>query len=604
MARTLRRERVRADCLKLWQGGLKLYDTRCSIGACLGQGARRAGEGARMSADEIARSGASTALGVEDRQMDRRSLHENTVRGVLLGLVMSLSGCTMVGPDFVKPQAEVPSDWSETGVDQVKAEPSDNAAWWTGFDDPVLTRLVAEAYRQNLPLQIAGLRILEARAQLGIAVGNAWPQQQQVGVSAIYNDPSDNSSGSSLISADWTYQMGFNIGWEIDFWGKFRRGIESADASLLASIADYDTLLVSLTAQVADTYVVIRTLEEQLAIALENVKIQERSLQIADVRFRNGATTELDVQQARTLLLSTQSTVPVLQSSLRQAENAMSVLLGMPPGQIRQTLGQEGKIPSPPTVVAVGIPADLLRRRPDVRRAELQAAAQSALIGVAAADFYPSVSLLGSVGLATNENATFTASGTSGGLGEWLTGDSLTYTFGPSLTWNILNYGRITNNVRVQDARLEQLLVNYRNVVLQAAQEVEDSLIGFVKSQEQSKFLDESVVAARRSVDLAVIQYRDGAADYTRVLNTQESLFRQQEQATSARSNIASNLIGMYRALGGGWQLREGNDFVPDATKQQMNERTDWGDLLTPDEQETAVPPSTTPDDDYQWPEW
>jgi len=557
-----------------------------------------------MSTGEFARAGACSAFEQEAGPMDRRLRSSCFACMAALVLAMLLSGCTKVGPDFVKPEAEVPEAWSEDGMEQVTAQTSDNAAWWTGFDDPVLTRLVDEAYNQNLTLRIAGLRILEARAQLGIAVGNAWPQQQQVGASAIYSDPSDNTSGSALQTDTWNYDLGFNIAWEIDFWGKFRRGIESADASLLASIADYDTLLVSLTAQVADTYVIIRTLEEQLAIARENVKIQERSLQIADVRFRNGATTELDVEQARTLLLNTQSAVPALQASLRQAENALSVLLGRPPGQIRQTLGPEGKIPSPPAKVAVGIPADLLRRRPDVRRAELQAAAQSALIGVAKADFYPSVSLLGSIGLAATEDAVFTASGTSGGLSEWLTGDSLTYSFGPSVSWNVFNYGRISNNVRVQDARLEQLLVNYRDVVLQAAQEVEDSLVGFVRSQEQAGFLNQSVTSARRSVDLAVIQYRDGAADYTRVLNTQEALFRQQEQATNARSDIATNLVGMYRALGGGWQLREGNDFVPGPTKEQMKERTDWGELLSPDEQETAVPPSTTPDDNYQWPEW
>ena len=309
------------------------------------------------------------------------------------------------------------------------------------------------------------------------------------------------------------------------------------------------------------------------------------------------------MQQAKTLLYNTEATIPSLEASLRQAENALSTLLGKPPGRIQQILGGAGKIPKPPTEVAVGIPADLLRRRPDVRGAELQAAAQSALIGVAKADFYPSVALLGSIGLAATQSSNTTTSGNSG-IGEWFTSDSLTYMGGPSVSWNIFNYGQISNNVRTQDARLQQLLINYQDVVLRAAREVEDSTVGFVRSQQQTKFLEDSVKSALRAVDLAVIQYRDGAVDYTRVLNTQQSLIIQQDQATVARGQIAGNLIGMYKALGGGWQLREGKDFVPESTKEIMQKRTNWGDLLTPDTQETEIPPATMPDDNYGWPEW
>ena len=512
-------------------------------------------------------------------------------------------GCTKVGPDFVKPDAPIAEEWTQVGEVQLNPSGTDHADWWNAFDDSVLDQLVDEAYKQNLTLQIAGLRILEARAQLGLAVGSAWPQQQQAGLDITYSSPSDNSAGSAVTPASWNYGIGASIGWEIDFWGKFRRGIESADANLLASIADYDTFLVSLTGDVATTYVVIRTFEERLDIARENVKIQERSLNIADVRFRNGATTELDVQQAKTLLFSTQATIPSLETGLRQAQNALSILLGKPPGHIQKILAGGGKIPSPPMEVAVGIPADLLRRRPDVRGAELQAAAQSALIGVAKADFYPSVALLGSIGLSATQTSNSTASGNTG-IGEWFTGDSLTFTGGPSVTWNIFNYGQISNNVRVQDARLQQLLANYQNVVLGAAQEVEDATVGFVRSQEQSEYLNASVTAAVRSVDLAVIQYRDGAVDYTRVLNTQQALIGQQDQATLTRGDIAQNLVALYRALGGGWQLRAGSDFVPDATKEVMSERTDWGNILTPEDQETVIPPSTTPDDSYRWPRW
>ena len=542
------------------------------------------------------RAGRAAPMAVNDHW--RRSLVIGT-----LGALMLLAGCTKVGPDFVKPDAPVADGWTEIGELQLNATQTDHADWWEAFDDPVLDKIVNEAYNQNLTLQVAGLRILEARAQLGLALGSAWPQQQQATLGATYSSPSDNTAGSAFLQDTWNYNTGVQIGWEIDFWGKFRRGIESADAALLASIADYDTILVTLTADAANLYVVIRTFQERLAIARENVKIQERSLKIADVRFRNGATTELDVQQAKTLLFSTQATIPSLEAGLRQTQNALSTLLGKPPGYVRQIVTTEGKIPSPPTAIAVGIPADLLRRRPDVRGAELQAAAQSALIGVAKADFYPSVALLGSIGLSATQSSNTTASGKSG-IGEWFTGDSLTFTGGPAVTWNIFNYGQISNNVRTQDARLQQLLVNYQNVVLRAAQEVEDSSVGFIRAQEQARYLNESVTAALRSVDLAVIQYRDGAVDYTRVLNTQQSLILQQDQATVVRGDIARNLTDLYRALGGGWQLRAGRDFVPDATKDTMAERTNWGDLLTPAEEETLIPPSTTPDDSYRWPDW
>jgi NodT family efflux transporter outer membrane factor (OMF) lipoprotein len=458
-----------------------------------------------MSVGIRAADAVTNAIDTAGNPIDRAPRGQRILAVGALGILLLVGGCTKVGPDFVKPDAPIAEQWTETGGLQLIPTENDHDDWWEAFEDTVLNELVNEAYNQNLTLQIAGLRIVEARAQLGLAAGSAWPQQQQATLGATYSKPSDNTAGSAFLADTWNYNTGLQIGWEIDFWGKFRRGIESADAALLASIADYDTVLVSLTADVANTYVVIRTFQERLTIARENVKIQERSLNIADVRFRNGATTELDVQQAKTLLFSTQASIPSLEAGLRQSENALSILLGMPPGKIQQMLGQDGKIPAPPTEVAIGIPADLLRRRPDVRGAELQAAAQSALIGVAKADFYPSVALLGSIGLSATEASTTTASGKSG-IGEWFTSNSLTYMGGPSVTWNIFNYGQISNNVRTQDARLQQLLVNYQNVVLQAAQEVEDSTVGFVRTQEQERYLNESVKAALRSVDLAVIQ--------------------------------------------------------------------------------------------------
>ena len=490
------------------------------------------------------------------------------------------SGCTMVGPDFVRPEADVAADWQEAQSPGLDAAAAEHGEWWTAFGDPVLDQLIQTAYRQNLPLQIAGLRILEARAQLGVAVGGLYPQEQTVNAAGIYNRGSENRANTIFGDLNyWDYSVDFGVAWEADFWGRFRRAIESADANLLASIADYDAFLVTLTAEVAAVYVTIRTFEERLAIARENVAIQQRSLEIADVLFRNGATTELDVRQAETLLRGTEAGIPFLEAGLRQAQNALSTLLGRPPGEVRAMLGGVDTIPVAPSQVAVGIPADLLRRRPDVRRAELDAWTQSARIGIAKADLYPSIALFGTIGLAAGDSSATARSGSN----DLIDGDALFFQGGPALRWNVFNYGRIKNSVRVQDARLQQLIVNYQETVLRAAQEAEDAMVAFLNFQRQAAALGLSVAAAKRSVDLALIQYRDGAVDYTRVLNTQQSLLRAQDEHIRSRGDIALNLVALYRSLGGGWQIREGNEFVPQPIVDTMAERTDWGGLLSPE---------------------
>ncbi|MGD8842723.1 MAG: efflux transporter outer membrane subunit [Gammaproteobacteria bacterium] len=495
------------------------------------------------------------------------------------------SACVTLGPDFEAPAADLEASWAEHGRELSGAALSQ--AWWTLFNDPVLDRLVEAAYNQNLPLQIAGLRIFEARAQLGIAIGQQYPQSQQLNGSLTRVGLSDNSPNFVSAFTDDRYTqaaVGADAAWELDFWGRFSRGIQSANASLGASIADYDNALVSLTSEVARNYVVLRTLEERLAIARDNTVTQTRSYKIADVRFRNGAVSELDPSQALSLLKSTESTVPQLESRIRQSKHALSILLGLPPGELQDMLQGAGSIPQPPTTLDVGVPADLLRRRPDIRRAELQAAAQSALIGVAKTDLYPRFALLGSIGvLSSNTNKS--------DLGDLFDSDSLTYSYGPSVSWNFLNYGRLKNQVRVQDARLEALIVNYQNTVLQAAREVEDALSEYLGASRQNRYLAESVKAAQRSVDLALVQYREGAADYQRVLDTQQNLLRVQDAYTTVRGQVVGALISVYKALGGGWEIRAGRSFVPEERQEQMKERTDWGDLLDDEGVPEELPP-------------
>ena len=483
-------------------------------------------------------------------------------------------GCTSLGPDFVKPEVGEDHIWLEENKD-ISSAPQDQAEWWKIFNDPVLNVLIGKAYNQNLPLQIAGLRIFEARAQLGIATGLQYPQTQLVGGSATADRLSENGPNfeQQFDSRFTNYQTGFDAAWELDFWGRYRRGIESADTSLAATVADYDNALVSLTAEVARVYVNIRILEERLKIANENIELQKKSLRIATVRFNNGATTELDMQQAKTNLASTQVRVPVLIRQLRQAGNALSILMGMPPAVLTGILGESGVIPIAPEQIAVGIPTELLRRRPDVRQAEMQAASQSALIGVAETELYPRFTLLGSIGFQAIDTGGSSAS-------NLFNSDSLGYSVGPAFSWNILNYGRLRNNVRVQDARYQQTIVSYQNTVLTAYQEVEDAMVGIIQAREESRIRADGAQAAKRSTAIANVQYREGAIDFQRVIDSERSLALQQDLWTQARGDISLNIIAMYKALGGGWELREDHDFISEENRNTMEERTNWGDFL------------------------
>ncbi|MDR4506642.1 MAG: efflux transporter outer membrane subunit [Candidatus Brocadiaceae bacterium] len=497
-----------------------------------------------------------------------------------LAVLLALSGCT-VGPDFMKPEAKIQENWSEKDDPRIKTQTEADNRWWKAFNDPTLDQLIQLAYQQNLPLQITGLRILETRARLGIAIGRQYPQQQEVFGSATREGISDNAANSSFRDQNFQdYQFGFDAVWELDFWGKFRRDVQAAHASLIASEADYDDALVSLTAEVARTYTVIRTFEVRIELTTENAKLQEEGLEIAESRFRNGVVTELDVAQARSLLESTRASIPQLQSGLRQAQNALSTLLGQPPGAIQALLEEHKGIPEAPAEVAISVPAELLRRRPDIRSAELSAAAQCARIGIAKADLYPRFSLFGQIGFqGSSQGGLQSGHSHSDNIFD---SDSFFYSFGPTVQWPFFNYGRIENNVRVQDARFQQLIVNYQNTVLRAAQESEDALIGFLKAQEATAFTQNSVNAVRRSVEIALVQYREGAVDYQRVLDTQRALLQEEIRLTDTRSSVATNLIALYKALGGGWELRQGQSVIAESTQAEMQKRTDWGRMLPP----------------------
>lgn len=492
-----------------------------------------------------------------------------------IGVLGALPGC-LVGPDYSKPETAVNQAWQPTQASQEAINPR----WWETFQDPVLDRLVQIAAAQNLSLRTAGLRVLEARAARGIAVGQFFPQLQQVsgaiGASQLSANSENGQGDRSFSSAN----LGLDAAWELDFWGKFRRGIEAADAELLATIADYDAVLVSLQADIATNYILLRSLQERLVFARANVELQTETLALTETRFRAGAVSELDVSTARSTLANTQALIPDLQNALVQARLAIGVLLARTPSDLEDLLASPSgpRLPEAPGAIAAGIPAELLRRRPDVRSAERFAAAQSARIGQAAADLYPAISINGSTGFASS-----TYEGRrSPNLGNIFDADSFAGFVGLGVNWPFFNYGRIENNVRVRDARYEQAVAQYQESVLRAAADVEAGLSAFLNARERTGFLSQAVAASERSAELSLVQYRAGAVDFIRVNQAQTDLVQQQDNLVAARAEVALGAIRTFRALGGGWIVREGQEFIDPDTAQRMRARTDWGKVLDP----------------------
>ncbi|MGO8902167.1 MAG: efflux transporter outer membrane subunit [Isosphaeraceae bacterium] len=525
----------------------------------------------------------------------------------LAGLVVAFllnSGCIMtgprqwihngfkVGPNYGRPPAPVAAEWIQANDPSVQNHHLQD--WWQVFGDPTLDALIVTAYEQNPNLRVAGTRVLEARAGQAIAVGNIFPQTQQAtGSYARVNLNSNMPLIGPILglfppnqrSAAFSNWMdGFNLSWELDLWGRIRRNIESNNASLDASVEDYDAALVTLLADVATNYVQYRVAQQRIKIARGNVRIQEGILALAEEKFRVGTTTRLDVEQARTVLEQTRSTIPALQIALGQSNDTLCTLLGMPPRDLEPELGpgpELGSAPMPntPAWVATGIPADLLRRRPDVRSAERKVAAQSAQIGVAEAALYPTIAINGLLGWDAAD------------LTKLFETKSFIGAVFPSFSWNILNYGRIRNNVRLQVAKTQELIATYQNTVLSAGREVQTPLRGFLRSREQAEDLDRSVKAATAATQLGVQQYRTGIIDFNRVFNLETTQVQQQDQLAVAAGNIALNLVNVYRALGGGWELRY--------QKEQLQRSTDseHGDARgAPREAPGALGPESLPE--------
>ncbi len=491
--------------------------------------------------------------------------------------VLLMSGCVAtgpmtwiqngfkVGPNYGRPPAPVAPEWIEANDARVQGRQLRDGDWWNVFGDSRLTTLIHTAYQQNPSLRAVGTRVLQARAQQAIAAGNLFPQTQEATGSYsrvalshnAFNNPSAFESASRFPTppglpignfySDWT--AGFNLSWELDFWGRYRRAIESANGNLDASVENYDDALVTLLADVATNYVQFRVAQQRIKIARDNIRKQEAVVAKAEQQAKVGTLAPYDVEQLRTLLEQTRSTVPALQIAQGQANDTLCILLGFPPHDLEPELGKGPELgndpmPNTPTWVAAGIPADLLRRRPDVLSAERQVAAQSAQIGVAEADLYPTIFINGTLGWEAPS------------LSKLFESNSFFGTITPNFRWNILNYGRIVNNVHLQQAKTEELIATYQSRVLSAAQDVQTALRGFLRSQDQAENLGRGVKAAVAAADTGLQVFETQKADANRLYTLYSTRLQEQDNLAVVQGNVALNLISVYRALGGGWQIR------------------------------------------------
>lgn len=478
----------------------------------------------------------------------------------------------MVGPDYKEPVKPVLTHWKNDGQG-IKEQPFNNQKWWRVFHDPVLTKLINEGYQRNLNLQSTAVRVLQYRALLAQSVGSLYPQQQGMTGNYTYNRIGGGQLDSILPPSFTTALMGFKANWEIDFWGKYRRAILANNAAFLASIVSYDNALVTLTADIATAYIKMRTTESEIKITKENIKVQATGLKIARSRYNAGQASLLDVQQAKTELSETESKLPTLRAVLKKEKNALSFLLGGLPNQLDKTLAKSKGIPRAPREVAVGIPRDTLRRRPDIYQARLEAVSQLEKIGQTKASLYPAFSLSGTFAFASNDIFNSSVSD----LFSW---SNRTITAGPSFTWPLLNYGQITNAVRAQDAIFQQSMLRYINLVLKAQEEVQNNINDYLEAKKARTYLKRANISAIKAFKLALIRYKEGETSFTPVLNAEQQQLRVQTSLVNAEGSIPQSLVALYRALGGGWEIRQGRDMVPLSIKKEMAKRTNWGNLL------------------------
>lgn len=461
-------------------------------------------------------------------------------------ILLQISGC-MVGPDFHSPRPDAPSGWA--GVTRAQApqqpsvataQPAELTQWWKQFDDPVLTQLVEDALKTNLDLRLAVAILRQSRAARGIAVAALWPS---LSGSAEYQRETVSSISQGAANPPHNlYQAGFDAAWELDVFGGQRRNVESADANIQASTEGVSLAQVTLAAEVALNYVQLRGYQQQIAVAQKNLKSMQDTALVTRQKAKAGFNCDLDIANADANVATTEATIPVFETSAKQSIYSLSVLLAKPPAYLVEQLTPTGNIPGVPPQIPAGLPSDLLRRRPDIGQAEAQLHAATAQIGVATADLFPKFSLTGTMTWQTNLLNNVWANATRA------------YSAGPSVTWAIFQGGAIVSNIRVQEALTDQALITYRKTVLGAFQDVENALIAFMKEQEHYKSLKDSVAANTIAVDLSLKLYKEGLLEFLNVLVAQRSLFAAENALVQSNCNITTDLIALYKALGGGWE--------------------------------------------------
>ncbi len=474
--------------------------------------------------------------------------------GIVAG-ALALPACT-VGPDYTRPIVTTPDEWYEAHVEGIAEGSADVQTWWAVFEDPLLDELVREAQDSNLDLQVAYLRILEARALRGIAVGDRYPQVD-VTAEASTAEPSESATG--LTERVDTFSLGSGLAWEIDLFGRIRRSVEAATAQYDASVEDYRDVLVALLGDIAFNYVEVRTLQARLFYARSNIEAQRESLALTQARFDAGLTSALDVAQAESNLGRSEAEVPALEALLEAALNRLEVLTGRPPGALHERLADVQPIPLPPDEVALGLPANLLRQRPDVRRAERQLAAQTARIGVATADLYPRLSLTG-----------FFASDAAD-LSDLATGKSVTWGIGIPLRWNVFSGGTVQSRIDAERARADQAFKRYEQSVLLALEEVQTALAAYAQERLRAEQLSRATDATQRAVDLVRTQYLSGLTNFQNVLDTQRTLFQLQQQLADSEGRQVQSLVALYRALGGGWDVEAPDAAMPTGLREDAD---------------------------------
>ncbi len=465
--------------------------------------------------------------------------------GITLFLWVGLGGC-VVGPHYRPPDVSSPKTWNGIEKSGTTTGPPEITRWWTTFNDTILNSLIERADESNLDLRLAMARIREVRALYGVTEAG---RGATVNTSGSYsrNRRSDNapfisSTATPSVARDSNlFQFGFDAGWEIDLFGGVQHAIEAAEADIAASVEEHHAVRITLFGEVARNYIKIRRLQREIAMTHHNIASQQVTLDLIQARFKAGLNSDLDVARAEALVSTTASQIPALDSELKQAIHRLSVLLGKEPASLFTELSKEGPIPSVPSEVPIGLPADLLRRRPDIRRAERELAAATARTGVATADLFPRFSLTGSFGLQSADS-------------KDLVSDSSTFfSLGPRIRWPIFDAGRIRANIQVQNVRQEEALTRYEKAILSALEDVENALVSYSMEQSRRQLLSEAVAANRRAVALVNELFTKGLVNFLDVLESERSLFASERQLVESETALSEDRVALYKALGGGW---------------------------------------------------